>query len=134
MYLRAHGLRRGWAQLSYDNRGQTSMLSVRCCRSVVRVIASHLDTDWARTEPDSVLWPCHFEYYLAWDFEDYLAQSTGVVDGSVVLSVKRPMSGHPRIVRLSGAVDAKPDGMIDGQEDGPAHDHVRRAWSSRAIY
>jgi hypothetical protein len=46
-------------------------------------------------------------------------------DLSMALSVKRPMSGHPRIVRQSGAADAKPDGMIGGQEDGPAHDDVR---------
>jgi len=36
------------------------------------------------------------------------------------LPVKRSMSGHPRNVRISGGDDAKPDGMIDGRQDGLA--------------
>lgn len=44
------------------------------------------------------------------------------------------MSGHMRNVRLSRVNDDKPDGMIDGREDGLTILHFLGTWADPAIY
>ena len=46
------------------------------------------------------------------------------------LSAKRSMSGHPRICPAIRGNDGKPDGMIDGRQDGFCPSQARESWDT----
>ena len=68
--------------------------------------------------------------HIAWSYLRLNAARRWFCPSVRQMSDERPPSNCPAI----RDADAKLDGMIDGQEGGPAHGHICGAWSSRAIY